>query len=201
MHTLSFSQILYGFINFSRIHFELISLSRHHYGSIIFCECTLNILSLTRIHSQTINFFAYSLRINYPYRQLTMSPLIFSRILYVFFLIFRVFTLNSLLFREFTRDSLFFRDFTMASLIYRVLNLNLLFLSRIHSQSIIFFANEFTIFSWTHYESINFFAYSLWIHYLFRVYTMDPLSSSPIRYTICIANYTIFTLYDEIITW
>ena len=146
-------------------------------------------------------FFPNSLWILSLFGEFTMESLSILRTYFEFTISFA----NSLGIHYFFANSLWiyclFREFTMALLIYRIFTLDLIFLSRIHSQSIIFFANEFTIFSWTHYESINFFAYSLWIHYLFRVYTMDPLSSSPIRYTICIANYTIFTLYDEIITW
>jgi len=60
----------------------------------------------------------------------------------------------------------------MAQLIFRVLALNLLFLSRIHSRSIIFFANPLSIHYlfanslWDSLLIVSLSANSLWIHYL-----------------------------------
>jgi len=117
----------------------------------------------------------------------------------------------------------FFREFTMVPFIFRVLTLNLLFLSRIHSQSIIFFPNQLSIhlfflvitlnslsLSRVRYGSIMFFANSL--HYLYRDRSIIFFANSLLIYYLfarslwilyLLREFTInfFTLLDEIITW
>ena len=108
MHTLSFSRILYGFSNFSRILFEFtisfanslwilylyreftinsLSIWQIHHGSIIFsAELTLNSLSLSRIHYGFINL-----------SRIDPELLFFANLLWILNL-FREFTMNSLIF-------------------------------------------------------------------------------------------------------
>jgi len=132
---------------------------------------------LPRVHSEFSIFFVNLLWIHYMLGWFTLKPIItFANSLWIK-------CIHYLL-----------REFTMAQLIFPILTLNLLILSPIYSQSIIFFANplwihylfreftrkslffrEFTIFFanslWLHY----FFAYWLWIHYLFREFTRDSV--------------------------
>ena len=125
-------------------------------ASLIFRVFTLSSVSLSRIHYQSINFFAKSLFIHYHFREFTMASLInrvltlnllfLSRIHYGFF----IFIANSLsihyLFGKFTMYQYFWRTFF---------------------EFIFSFANSLGI----HY----FFANSLWIYYLFREFTIVPL--------------------------
>ena len=157
------------------------------------------------------------------FRVLTLNLLSLSRIHYQF----TIFSANSLCINKFFANLLwihfFFREFTMVPFIFRVLTLNLLFLSRIHSQSIIFFANQLSIhlfflvitlnslsLSRVHYGSIMFFANSL--HYLYRDRSIIFFANSLLIYYLfarslwilyLLREFTInfFTLLDEIITW
>ena len=87
----------------------------------------------------------------------------------------------------------FFHDFTiMTPLIVRVLTLNLLFLSRIHYGSINYsrIGPELTIFSRIHSQSIIFFANPLRIYYLFREFTLNSYFFSRIHYQFTICSRT-----------
>ena len=104
-----------------------------------------------QVHSEFSIYFVNLLWIHYVLGWFTLKPIIvFANSLWI--------NCIHYLLREFTRDPL----------IFRVLTLNLLFLSRIHSQSIIFFANPL----WIHYL----FANSLWIHYLLRQFATLSVS-------------------------
>jgi hypothetical protein len=153
---------------FSRTYFEFtISFAYSLWILYLFREFTINSLSHWQIHYGSIIFFAnfeftisfgYSLWILYLFREFTINSLSQWQIHF-----------GSIIFFANLRDSLFVREFT----------LYLLSLSRIYYGSINFslIDPEYTIS----------FANSLSIHYLFRELTMNTLSSSPIRYIICIA--------------
>ena len=124
----------------------------------LFCEITIDQLLFSRSYFEFIiifgnslgihYFFANSLWIYYFFRVYTMDPLSSSPIRYTYFEFIISFG-NSLGIHYFFANSLwiyyFFREFTMAPFIFRVWTLNSLFLSRINSQSVIFFANSLWI--------------------------------------------------------
>ena len=109
--------------------------------------------SQVRVRNHTLTQAFCSFMKNF-FRELTLNSLPLSR------------TRNSIFFREFTRDPLIFRVSSLNILFFREITLNPLSFSWIHY--------KFTIFSRSHYESINFYAYWLWIPYLFREFTIDP---------------------------
>ena len=102
-------------------------------------------------------------------------------------------TLNALS-SEFSKDSLWFplihleltMDFLHIHYLFREFTMNLLSITLIHLEFIIFYANSLS-FSRIHYDLTFLFAISIWIHQLFLEFRLDSLSFPRIDY-----EFTIF---------
>ena len=113
---------------FCKLRIDLLSLSKIRHWSFIFFESSMNSLSVTRIHYESIFLFTNLLWFHCQIREFTINSLSVTQIRYGFIIFvadwlwidYREFTMNNFLFCEFTYHFLcihnLFRELTMYSL-------------------------------------------------------------------------------------
>ena len=152
-------------LSFSGIHYlfpELPIFSRMHLESTFSREITMNSLYSSRYHFDSTICFVISLWIRYHFHEINVNSLSISRFYYEF----NIFSPKSLLIHFFIAETIwihyFCRDFTMISLSawwfhYEYRKINMISLSS----------------SRNHYEYTINIAILRWIHYIFRVFTIN----------------------------